>query len=794
LLDSLLQERVKSEPELDMWWVIFYPFVITEVFGVTESSYSYADSVIMDFKRIVVKHGEEISLYLTSKIPDSIRDLDLCHLDEILSSQQNLRDLVIFLCITLGTLAGINLLTRCLSQKSLEIPLLKKIAEVDRKLFVSNAIFSILRRELVETQEASKKEVEQITQLRLQHITLQKELTASKEEFHVKEEQLQLVSERLEGQREIISVMQQNINENKQKFSELTASNTSDLQKLKEKELLISQLHEQVEMQESLITNTELQMKKKMDEKEKLSEEVGKAQQRVTEIKLSYEVVCKELYESNAAAYKLKNEIHEMEVKEDSLKVNSESLQSELHAKSEECDLLESEVLFLKSKILEFESDYEKKESEIEILKEALEVELNDKNYEVAEADGWDVDQDCLLGIQLEEVKEQAKVKMKLRKYAEENECLRIQLENLKVDFDEIKVKSDEVDTELKNLRLGREKAIESKVDAERKLTILNEYFTKKEEELRTKLIQETSKNKDISSDAEVATRKLVSVIGELEQTKIQLNMLTEELEEQETSLKLACFEAERKSEENWIAARKAERRASELQKEMSSMRNQLTLIEGNKETSMKNASNSLPPLPGLPPSMPLLPGMPMALPPLAAGVVPGPTPHETSFRDALSNISFVSRRTQSMSSLSPYESKEIPDQFQGVYDQYSNRSDQYKSISGRYEKCTSNTISRSPFSPEPERSSGSEMWRNSTAKKVTLPLDTSISYNGQYNPKEQDQHKKSEVYSQAGTPPSMLNLSFHQPRCSDHSDASLAYPGYKYRGSQSNKGKTSVV
>ena len=51
-----------------MWWVIFYPFVITEVFGVTESSYSYADSVIMDFKRIVVKHGEEISLYLTSKV------------------------------------------------------------------------------------------------------------------------------------------------------------------------------------------------------------------------------------------------------------------------------------------------------------------------------------------------------------------------------------------------------------------------------------------------------------------------------------------------------------------------------------------------------------------------------------------------------------------------------------------------------------------------------------------------------------------------------------------------------
>merc|ERR1719481_2270182 len=300
-------------------------------------------------------------------------------------------------------------------------------------------------------------------------------------------------------------------------------------------------------MQESLVINSELQMKKKIDEKEKLSAEVGKAQQKVTEIKLSYEVVCKELLESNAAADKLKIKIHEMEGKEESLKVNSEFLQSELHAKSEECDLLESEVSFLKSRIVEFESDYEKKESEIEILKEALEVELNDKNDEVAEADGWDVDQDCLLGVKLEEVREQAKLRMKLRKYEESNESLRIQLKNLKVDFDEMKVKSDEVDTQLKDLRQGKEKALESKVDAERKLTILNEYFTKKEEELRTKLIQETSKYKGISSDAEVATRKLVSVTGELEQTKIQLNMLTEELEEQDASLKHACL-AERKS------------------------------------------------------------------------------------------------------------------------------------------------------------------------------------------------------------------------------------------------------
>ena len=81
---------------------------------------------------------------------------------------------------------------------------------------------------------SNKKEVEHVTQLRLQHITLQKELTASKEDFQVKEERLQLVNERLEGQREMISVLQRNINENKQKFSELTASNTSDLQKLKE--------------------------------------------------------------------------------------------------------------------------------------------------------------------------------------------------------------------------------------------------------------------------------------------------------------------------------------------------------------------------------------------------------------------------------------------------------------------------------------------------------------------------------------------------------------------------------
>jgi len=335
-----------------------------------------------------------------------------------------------------------------------------------------------------------------------------------------------------------------------------------------------------------------------------------------------------------------------------------------LAVKSDASELLESEISCLTSRITVFESECENRESQLNVLKQTLEEELKHKNGEFAEADGWDLDADCFVGVEVEELKEHAKLRIESRKVLDENDILGAKLYDLEVNFDKMSMKANEEMNEIDALRRGIEIAIESKIEAERKLEILTDYFNKKEEELRAKLGIESSKFENVSSEAEVAARKLASVTNELDITRSQVNMLSKELEDQETSLKSSFLEADKKSQEHWIARKQAERRVAEMQKEMSRLRNMLTAVGEKRNISTSAVLReenlvmsetplpSLPHLPGMPdpssmipsglPSLPSLPGMP--IPPLLPGVI----------SDHLGNMSFASRRTHSMSSISP--------------------------------------------------------------------------------------------------------------------------------------------
>ena len=668
------------------------------------------------------------------------------------------------LCIVLLTLAVMHLLSRCFDRKKWEIPLVKKIAEVDRKMFVANNELYILQRELVDTQEASKKEGEMIVQLSAQYDTLSKELLASKELVDVKEGELIRVNELLKEVKTKISKIKQDVDENNKKIEHLIEINRVDLDNLREKESMINELHNEVESFKSLTVNKELEVNRKTEEKENLIVEVEAAQKRLSEVKTIYEVTKKELVESNTAIDTLRVKLAEMEETEENLKISSEFLQSQLDVKSEEFNQLESQVSCLKSRIAVFEYECQSKESEIEILKEALEEELKSKRGEFAEADGWDLDGDFFTGVELEEVKEQAKLRIQNRRCEEENEKLVKKLQNLKTDFDELEIQRFKVEAEIKELRESKDNAIKTRIDAERKLEILNDYFSKKEEELRFKIGKESSKYESVASDVEIATRKYVSVSSELEQTRSQLNMLTKELEEQEMSLKQAYMEAEKKSEENWIAARKAERKVTELQKEMSSMRNKITAIEANKENvtssttkqdSLSSELSSLPPLPGLPvlssltsfipPALPSLPGL--SLPPLIPGLASGQNNlQQMSVNDNLANISFASRRTQSMSSLSPDQPRDRSGQQRNTYEhdrssQCNNNYDSYKDRRDGYDWYKNSTLRRSPSPPLESTRSG--YWESSSNTRKRSPsIGGYISHYDQYKKRSEDQDR----------------------------------------------------
>jgi len=171
-----------------------------------------------------------------------------------------------------------------------------------------------------------------------------------------------------------------------------------------------------------------------------------------------------------------------------------------------------------------------------------------------------------------------------------------------------------------------------------------------------------------VSTNADSTARKLMTVTEELDSTKGGMKALKNELEEQEKSLKAAVALQEKKAHENWVAARQAERKLTDLQTEVGTLRNRLTVTESKAQVleqekidlqatiqdmhaikpgsvsgmngTDSSAANSivdapldpasLPPLPGLPmtssmpatlPPLPMLPGM--MVPPLFGGAMP---------------------------------------------------------------------------------------------------------------------------------------------------------------------------
>ena len=90
----------------------------------------------------------------------------------------------------------------------------------------------------------------------------------------------------------------------------------------------------------------------------------------------------------------------------------------------------------------------------------------------------------------------------------------------------------------------------------------------------------QSAKFGDVSCDAESSARQLVSVSSELEVTRDQVRIIRTELEDQERSLKASVAAQEKKAHENWEAARQAEQKLTELQGELSILRNKLAVYE----------------------------------------------------------------------------------------------------------------------------------------------------------------------------------------------------------------------
>ena len=170
------------------------------------------------------------------------------------------------------------------------------------------------------------------------------------------------------------------------------------------------------------------------------------------------------------------------------------------------------------------------------------------------------------------------------------------------------------------------EEAVAAKVEAEKRLEVLERYFNGREVEMQRELGALQVRRQQREEDATSLEKRLQDLEGEKDSYQSQLESMRRELSESERSFKSQLASMEKRAHENWVAARNAEREASDLRRDAVFLRQQLTMMAGSSNTaalssdgrSDKSVNGSVldfssMPLPPPPPPPPM--SMPMSQP-----------------------------------------------------------------------------------------------------------------------------------------------------------------------------------
>merc|ERR1712038_446985 len=592
-------------------------------------------------------------------------------------------DRIALLVIVALTLLLIHLINSCMDRSAREAPLIRRLAEMDKKLFASSNELLLLRKEVADGPPPSSEPSTSPAVLRSLEVQVEQARAETEEERRrvvEAEARVAQVQEEVERSKQETSAAveetqqaQAMVEELLQEKAKLQEGGGADKQLLD----VVQQLQSQLEGQRGLLLKYEPKLKKKEKETKELTKEVTQMKADVANSNLEADKLRRQLDEMSKTEEQHQTTVEELNKQQEEWKSLSDLLQSQLDVKSEEVVGFEEKLANLgeelsstKSRMLLFKNEAESKEEQLEILQETLEELQQRKSHRKSEngdengwdddgTDGWEVDD---VAKDVAEAKEVATLKIEGKKAAEARDALQEQVTKIQARLDEVESEAAAAKEEAATLREVRDEVVKDRGDVQRRLDVLTEFFNKKEAELQKQLGLQSAKFGDVSTDAESTARKLISVTSELDSTGAQVKLLRTELEDQEKSLKASVAAQEKKAHENWVAARQAERRLTEVQSEMSVLRNRLTvaeskntLLEQEKEdlsgavTMLQQNANkvelpghgdprsastppsesglqasspgpsSLPPLPGLPslpgmlpPAMPTMPAMPM--------------------------------------------------------------------------------------------------------------------------------------------------------------------------------------
>jgi len=592
----------------------------------------------------------------------------------------HLAQLRMLLFTLLFTVSMMAVIARCHGRKR-GVLLLKHIAEVDRKIFVANAEISLLQQDIIESVEISKKEKAVTKDLEEQLDKLEVEMSLTKKEIDDKKDQIRILEVNLSEARSELVDLRADHAENLGRVELMNKEISVVMIEIDEKKMQIQRLKTEVEDQKQEIDLSRENIRVKENEINDLRNDLSEIKELLDNSKLQSDLMKEELSETNVSIQRLTQLNCELEKESEVLRKEADSLQSQLDAESEVYGKVNEEMSCLRSKIVVFENECQLKDNEILALNEVLESKLLVSKggvVDTVETDGWELDDD-LLEIDINELKEEARLRIEKRTAEATNEALEKQINILKSEVEGNHHLVKEMASQIEILQVMKEKTTDELKESEKKFGILTEYSAKKEEELFKRLEAETLKVEALASESESNSRRLEVMMNELEVNKASLKMLKQEFEDQELSLKSAYVEAEKKAHENWVSARQSDRKVQALQKELSQLRRMLTEAEGNKEvndglnesTVTAQDQKSLPPLPGLSniptllPSLPAFPGVaycptvpfpsiPVMPPLLSHPSIPNVFDPTNSVMNSTDLFGNMRNRSQSVSSVSP--------------------------------------------------------------------------------------------------------------------------------------------
>merc|ERR1719323_1172112 len=307
--------------------------------------------------------------------------------------------LVGIISLTILTLHFINCF---INKSSREQPLIKRLAELDRKLFSATNELLIIKKEqserssVLENVDGGDLDHQKLREMELHLQQTCAELETSRESLRSESERSSRILSELESSKRETEVAQSEAKQAQEMVEEMIANQGSktgagDDQLMQ----VVQQLQSQLESQRLVLGKYEPKLRRKEKENKELMNQIKQLRADVANANLEKEKMKKELTDTMRSVEESSSKLNEVFKNEEEWKSLSDLLQSQLDEKNLAISDMETEMSSLKSRIAVFKNEAESKEEQLEVLQETLDELQNRSNKSVTNGDsgnGWDVE------------------------------------------------------------------------------------------------------------------------------------------------------------------------------------------------------------------------------------------------------------------------------------------------------------------------------------------------------------------------------------------------------------------